>query len=898
MNLRHLFDRGRRRLRHLLHRAELEREMDEEMRFHLEMEIHDGVARGMTPEAARLAALRDFGEAGRHKEDARRELGLRLWDDLVQDARFTARTLARRPAFTAVAALTLAVGIGTTTAVFSLANWILLRPVPGVRSPDDLVVVRFQQDALQGGISLTNLDDLREGAPALSALAGIARVSLQSRIAGGAAREIDGEVVTDDYFELLGAPPFRGRYLLPEELGATGGIHAVIVSHHLWRTVFASAPDIVGSRFGLNGSDFTVVGVAPESFRGFQRFGETDVWLAPSAYPHLYHQPELDVAERRVTLFSDLVGRVRPSASVAAVEEQLQRGADRLVESFPVENAIYAELRPTVFEGVGLPAHARQHIGTTLRLLLRIVMLVLVIACANVANLLLFRAVHRRGEMAMRRALGGSAGRLLRQHVVEGTALSLLGAGAGLLLALALGRMLQGRVFLGLPAIEQIGIDWRVLGFGLLIALATGPVFGSIPLLGAAGSEVLPRLKGASRATTGKGSGLRAAFTVVQIAASIVLLVAALLLTRTLQNLQRVDPGFDADGLLLFALDPRPQGYSDERVRGLRQQIVDAAGQDNRIESVSISATIPFSGVSATFRYATDADPDRPSIQVETFFISPEYFRTLRIPLLSGRTLTSAEANIAGGAAAGEAVVLSRETALRLFGDVNAVGKPMVVRGFRESTAATVVGVVEDVRTFELRDEPGPAVYRPIAAAWSPSMWVAVRTALPRAQAEVAVRDIVERIDPALPFRTVELLSEGIQQGISEEILFARLLRLLALLATGLAAVGLYALVSYSVAQRTREIGIRIAVGARSGSVMRLVSRQSAALVAVGTVLGWLGAVTMSRVLASRLFGVEPLSPPAYLLAAAALLLVAVIASVVPAHAATRVDPVRALRAE
>lgn len=817
----------------------------------------------------------------------------------LQDLRYAARALRRSPGFALVAVLTLALGIGANTTIFNIANWVLLRPIPGIADPEELAVVQFQKDdGNSTGISYPNLVDLREAAPALSGLVGSAPASLQVSAENAEPLSLFGEAVTGGYFRVLGVRPQHGRWFLPEELGPGSEARVAVISDRLWHSFFEADPGVVGRTLRLNGSTFTIVGVAPKGFHGTERLGDTDVWLPGPTYPVVRHMSGLMLDDRGAGMFMNVVGRLRPGASLELAQEQLQLAMRRLVEGYPEANDIYGEYRPTVFSGIGIPIFLREQIGGTMRLLMGIVALVLLIACANVANLLIFRGVRRRGETAVRRALGASWNRLLRQSLVEGVLLALLGGAGGVLVAIWLTDLFRGFSLLGLPPLEEVGVDWRVLGFALLVSIATGIFFGIVPAAMAQREDLVSNLKESSRTETGRGARLRGALTVVQLTASMALLVGALLLARTLHNLSRVDLGFDAEEVLTFSVNPEPQGYSPEQVRALRDRLLDRVGEIPGIESVSLIADAPFSRISTGIRVrAGGGDAAREPLDPNVLWIAPDYFTTLGIPLLAGRDFTRAEYN-ASPESAPDGVVISRNLAIRLFGEENPLGKRVIEDAYEGPVTYQVIGVAADTRTTGLRNAPDPLVYRPLAAAWNDRVAIMVRSARPDAETETAVREAVSEIDSSLPFFRVETLSESVRGYMAEERLFSRMIGLLALLAAVLAGVGLYSVIAYSVAQRTREIGIRMALGAESGRVVGLVAREAGGLVIAGAVIGTAAAAGFSRLLESRLFGVEPLDPAIYFVAGILFLLVTLAASTIPARAATRVDPMVALRAE
>ncbi|MGD8276653.1 MAG: ADOP family duplicated permease [Gemmatimonadota bacterium] len=888
------------RLRTLMFRSSEERAMDEEMRFHLEMEAEKLRGQGYAAEEAWRRARLAFGGVERMKEEVRDARGTRLLEDVWSDVRYGVRTLLRSPVFTGVAVLTLALGIGATTGIFSLANWLLLRPVPGVADPGRVAVVHFQKEAGRWtGISAPNFEEVRAEVGAFSSLTGYTRMGVQASAPDVPATTLVGEVVIGDYAGTLGLAPERGRWFVADELEKEPAALVAVISDGLWRSLFAAAPTAVGATLQMNGLDFMIVGIAPEGFRGSERLGDTDVWLPAPTYPLLRHIEGWSVADRERGLFREILGRLRPGASAELARVQLGSVVDRLVAEWPEANGIYAEFRPVVFPGIGLAPYMRPYTERTMRLLLGVVGVVLLIACANAANLLLLRGAGRRGDVALRRALGATGGRLVRQHLVEALLLALGGGAVGVLVASQFALFFRGQRLFGLPPISSVGIDGRVLLFALLASIATGVTFGILPAIVARGRDFRPEMGTWSGTAGGRGTArLRGVFTVIQVGASIALLVGALLLSRTLLNLNRVDPGFDPDGLLLFGVSPQEQGYTSAGAHALQSRILDALSGHPGVRSVSVASSTPFADLYAILRLrSAEAPPDTPPVEADVFFISPDFGATLGVPQLAGRSFTAAESFGAAGAS-GDGLVLSRTAAQRLFGDDDPLGRTVIEEQYRGAATRTVIGVVDDVRVSDLRAAPGPVVYQPLAAAWQSAFFVVVRTTMPRRDAEAAVRGVMARLDASLPFFQVESATESIERNTAEDRLVTRLVALLAGLAGALAAIGLYGVVASSVARRRREIGIRMALGAGRGTVIGSIARETGVLVGVGIVVGVAGAWSLSRVLASRLFGVQPLDPIAYGMAAALFMLVALAAAAGPARTATRVDPVRTLRSE
>ena len=886
----------RERGRALLFRRSEERDMEEELSFHLDQEIEKNLRVGLSPTEARRRALVAFGGVDRFAEQVREARGVQPLENALRDVRFGLRRLRREPGLTAAAVLSLAVGIGATTTVFAHANWLLLRPVPGVAAVDELVIVSFEDEPGQPtGVSHPNLEDLRAATPALAGLVAEQSAPLQGVAPEGSPFTLTGRVVEGDYFGVLGVRPALGRFFTSEERSPAAAGDVVVISDRIWSQQFGRAPDVIGKVLRLNAETYTVVGVASASFRGVERIAEVDVWLPPAAYGRVRHT-EMDVSDRGRRIFFNVIGRLARGASSRDAQEQLRAASRALIEQYPDENGIFESHPPTVYPGIGLEVLLREPTARTLRLLMGVVAVLLLLAAANVANLLLFRGVSRQPETSMRRALGASAGRLIQQQVTEGLLLSLLGGVAGVGAALVLGRSFQGQSLLGLPALQGVAIDWRVVGFGLGGALAAGLLATSIPAVVAVRSSLLAASRRSDRSGSGYSAAARGALTVVQIAASLTLLVGATLLVRTVRNLGRVELGFEPEAVISFSYNAAPQGYDAEAGRALDRGLLERVRAVPGVERASVASE----GPTTSFNGLRILSPDRPDepIDVRGFAVSADYFSTLGIRLLAGRAFTTEEEHAPLAEAAG--VVLSAAAASALFGEpvTAAVGRVVEIPGSRGGGTFVVVGVSADFRAQGVRRPPTLAVHLPLGAAWHTGRQVFLRTALPRDETELAVTRAMREIDPGIPFNRVATLSENVRQSIAEERLMAKLLGLFSLLAAALAGMGLYSVIAYSVARQKREIGIRMSLGARRAQVVGLVVRSSVGLVVIGLAAGIGGGYALSRLLASRLFGVTPLDTPTYGIAAGAFMLVALVASLLPASAAARVDPIETLKAE
>ena len=890
-------------LRAFMRRDAVEHDLDKEMRFHLEMEIEKNIRDGMDGAQARRRALVSFGGVQAHKEAVRDERGTRVLEDLAADFRYGIRSLRRRRGFAIIAVLTVALGIGATTAVFGLANWIILRPVPGVRDANELVTVEFQkQPGKMIGVGSATIADLARGTPALSGLAGHAPLSaVQVAMAGAGALSLAGDVVTGDYFGVLGVRPRLGRFFGPAELNPSLETRTIVISDRLWRDMFGEARDVIGQTMRINGGTFTIIGVAPPPFRGTERIGKVDVWFSPGVYTFLRRMriaAGSGMADRGNRTFRELIGRLHPGATPAAAEAQLRHVMSGLVATYPKDLELLTAYRATVTPEIGLMPFDRERIESTMRLLLGIVSLVLVLACANTANLLLFRGLRRRPEFAVRRALGASTSRLFRQHVVEGITLGTLGGASGILVALVLSRVFQGEQLLGYTPVEGIPLDQRVLGFSVGVAIGAGLLFGFVAAWCGQGRDFLAHLKEATRSGTSSGGQLRGALTIVQVAASLALVITALLLAQTLRNLRRVDLGFEPHDVFAFNVDPHPQGYSADRLRAFRRTLLDRVGSRPGVQSVAATMAGPFAGATSSRNDVGPANFEGkkwPIPDIGVAYVSSGFFSAVGIRLLAGRDFTSVETD-ADSAHRSDAVIISAALARQLFGNETPLGKIFRQRSFDGAVQRRVVGIVGDTRLSSLRGAPEAVLYEPLSAAFQTNVGLIVRSHRPRRDVEALVRATVAEIDPALPISRSEMLTESIARSISAERVFAHLIGILAMLAVILAAVGLYSVIAYAVAERTREIGIRMALGARAATIVTMVVRQAGRVIVAGLLIGVALAVGVSRTLESRLFGVAPVDTITYVVSAALLVVLGAIASAQPARVATRVNPVDALR--
>ena len=669
--------------------------------------------------------------------------------------------------------------------------------------------------------------------------------------------------------------------------------------------MLAADPDVVGRSVTVNGLHALVTGVAPPGFRGTERLGDLDVWLPATAQWAIGHFPNdvpTPLHTRRQKIFDQLVGRLAPGVTIGQARAQLQSVSATLAQQFPEENERWREAPPTIHAADGVPGAAREYVHRILNILMGLAALVLVLTCANVANLLLSRGVTRRGEVAVRRALGGSRGRLIGAQLMECVLLSVAAGAVGLLLAISLASLFHGMTLPGstpwLPdaGIRHFNLDWRVIGFTELVALLAGIVAGILPGVVNTRVNLAQSLKGAG--TTGViGRGhLRGGLVAVQLAISVALLVTALLLVRTVRNFGRVPIGFDANRVAAFTVWPPYSGLSRQESQGVLARAVSQVRSIPGVESAALTSYTPFSFAIGDVVQRQGATSSDPAARVVSTWVGPGYFQTMGISLLVGRGFAEREAFVTTPRGSEVVAVISASHARALFGTVHAVGR--VVRNENGSRSYRVIGVAPDTRWSSLLSESEPApLYQPLLS-FVEGGTILVRSRLPMSQLLPAVERAVATVAPSVPAFNGERMSDKIARSVSEQRLLARTLSAFTLLAVMLAGIGLYAMVAFSVAERTREMGIRMALGARAGKVVAMVVGRTLKLGIGSLALGIAGAVGLSRVVASQLYGVSPLDVVSYGLAVSVLFVVVLVASAVPARRATEVDPVVALRAE
>jgi putative ABC transport system permease protein len=872
----------------LFRRSRMEGEMDEELGAHIQNRAEDLIRSGISsPEAERRARL-EFGGYQKFKEECREALGAHLFETLRQDVRFALRMLRKSPGFAAVAILSLGLGIGANTAIFSVVNAVLLRPLPYAK-PGRLVFVPESnpKQGLSGfGMSYPTLMKLQEGNRVFSSITGFATHSLVLTGRGEPA-EVRTVVVTLDFFSVLGATPLLGRTFVPED-GQRGAAPVAILSENLWRSRFEADPKIDGSSVTLDKRAYTVIGVMPASFRS-PFFNETElVWIP------LAQDPEFSVWMTRPPQehWMPAIARLRPGVTFAQARSELNIVSARLASQVPTENGWQLRIEPLQQTIVG---DAR----SPLLLLLCAVGLVLLIACANIANLLLTRATARAKEIAVRVALGAHKWRIARQLLTESAILGILGGVAGLLLAYWGVSTLTFLLPPGLPQFHSIRVDVPVLVFALILSLAASLIFGLAPVLFAAGSDPQTNLREGARAGEARASERARRFlAVAEIALAMVLLIGAGLLLRSFAHLTSVRPGFETDHVVKAMVSlPQFQYSTPQQWTAFSSQLMTRLQAQPGLQDSACAAPLPIVDAGVSLPFTIVGNPPRAASAAtiaDYATVSPEYFRVIEIPLVRGRFFNDSDSPSAPAVA-----LISETLAKRYFPNQDPLGRQLIF-GFppHGNVSREIVGVVGDVHDVSLGKKPGPMMYVPFAQAPLWGCEVVVRSSLSSSAVVAAIRTTTQGIDKNLPVTDITTFPDAIRASVAQPRFRTLLLGLFAVIALMLAAVGIFGVISYSVTRRTHEIGIRLALGAYPRNVLRMVIRDAMLLAGAGILIGMAGALAVTRVLGTLLFEVKPTDPPTFATMAAALLLVALAACYIPARRAMRVDPMVALRYE
>lgn len=874
----------------IFRRRAIDRDLDAEIRSHMEMAIADRITAGEDPVAARLAAMKEFGNTLQAAEEARqvwRGRFVAVAVDLWQDARFGVRMLIKNPTFSLVVIAMLSLGIAGNAAVFSLFKGLALKPLPGVQDSSSLaVMLNHTANRRPIGVSLPDYRDIKRHDQAFVDLAASSMI-FASLGRGADAERVMAELVTGNYFQALGVQAQLGRTLLPSDDVAAGQHAVAVIGESLWQRNFGADPAIVGKTLHLNGQPLTIVGVAAPGFNG------TVVSMVSDVFAPIMMQPQLSPPSRleaRGVFGMMTIGRLKPGVTVEQAAAQTRVLAAQLEASAPIANFTR---RTTVVPIWQSPFGAQTYWLPAIAVLGGMGLLILLVVCANVANLVLVRGVSRGGELAVRVALGASRTRLVRLLVVENLVLAIPGALAGVALASAILPFIAQRTANAAPSRIYLdtSVDGYVLAFALVLSCGCALVFGLVPALRTSRIELTSLMNEVSPRAASRGT-LRALLVVSQVAASVVLLVGASLVLRSYAAARHADGGFDARNVTALAVDLQPAGYDSARGQVVIERLLDALAAEPAFESASLALNVPLSLVDGASRaitiegYAPRADEDMIFLYN---IVAPDYFRTLRIPLAAGREFARTD-----DADAPAAVIVNETLARRMWqSPENAIGKRI-----RSGTGEwrSVVGVARDVKYSRLSEEPRPFVYFPLQ-----QMYVSALTIHARARGELPAalrraRDHVLAIDPVIPITRSTSVAEQSSVALSVYELGAGALTMFGLITIVLAAIGIYGLVAYTVKQSTQEIGIRMAIGARRSDVIRTFMGRGAGLAGVGAAIGLAGALAMSRSLGAVLYGISAQDTVAFAAGTAVVMVIALAATLVPAWKASQMDPLTTLR--
>ncbi len=884
-----LWSRLRSWVRATLWPSRMESGMDAELKFHIEAYAEDLVRSGLPRQEAMRRARLEFGGIERAKEECREARGVTFFESLAQDLRYGLRMLRKSPGFTAVAVLTLALGIGANTAIFSVVYAVVLKPLPYANSEQlfNVFEVQPQQGVTGTGWSYANFAELREQNSVFSEMAGSQhhQLTLTGR---GEPSVVNTSVVTAELFSAFGEKPLAGRVFFSDD-GKPGAPPVVILSENLWRGSFGADPSLIGSSINLDKRSYTVIGIMPSAFRFPQLTESEQLWI-PLVQDPLFGS----WMERRGGHWLQVTGRLKPGVSVTQAQTELDAISARIAKAFPAENGGWG------IRMVPLQEMIVENAKTPLLVLLGAVGLVLLIACANIANLLLTRATSRAREIAVRTALGAGRARIVRQLLSETAVLGLLGGVTGIALAYWGVQGLSALLPSSLPRVNAIRVDNLVMGFALLLSAIASCAFGLAPALFAANSDLQSSLRegGGRSGESRERRRARSFLAAGEIALAMVLLVAAGLLLRSFSKLTSVSPGFDVRHIVKADISlPQFQYSTPQQWTAFSDELLARIQAEPGLQDSAVAVPRPIADgcVNLAFDIVGSSPLSAGASRTASYVsVSPDYFRVMGIPLLSGRFFDRRDI-----LSSPRVTLISKTMARLYFPNQDPLGKQLIF-GFPPGSGAMreIVGIVGDVRDVSLGQDPGPMMYVPYAQApfWGAN--VVVKSTLSPSSVAAAIRQEVQKMDKDLPVTDVETMPDIMETSLAQPRFRTFLLGVFAAMALVLAATGIFGVISYSVSCRTNEIGIRVALGASRSSILSMVLRESLVLTFAGMALGVPCALAASQLLGHLLFNVSANDPATLAAVACTLAAVATLAGYIPARRAMRVDPMVALRYE
>jgi macrolide transport system ATP-binding/permease protein len=873
-------------------RKRRETDLDDEIAYDLALEAEERIRSGATPQEAQHASRRDFGNVGLLKEGIRETWGWTSIERLGRDIRYSWRTLRNSPLFATMAVLSLALGIGANASIFSVINAILLRPLPGVERASEVFSLNNKVSS-SIPLPLVSYPDYRDFRDRNSVLTGLAAIGFVPASVGlkGNCQRLFGYTVSGNYFEVLGIKPLAGRLIQPEDDKVRGGHPVIVLSYAGWQKRFGGDLNIVGTKMQVNGREFTVLGITPQGFFGTELFFAPDVFFSISMQKALEGEGGNDLDRRSARGFFS-VGRLKPGVSMARAESALDAIGRQMAQEYPQEDGgMQVKLAPPGLAGAFLRKPIIQFAGA----LFGVSCLVLLVACVNLASMLLARAGDKRKETAIRLALGAGRGVLIRQLLTENLMVALAGGAGGALLALWITSGLAAwHPPVDIPMVVNVPVDFRVFLFALLVSTFTALLFGLLPAFQATKTDLVPALKNEAVAARFRHWHLRDYMVAAQVSMSVLLLFCSVLVVKSLQRSLDAPIGFEMQGLATVSFDLNMQGYDEPRGRDFQKRILEKVRQLPGVESAALAdnfpltLTVPWSGVYVEGKPV----PKRADLPNAYFFaVSPDYFKTMRTHLISGREFEDRDQQ--GGQ---RVAIVSSSFASELLDGGNPLGR-------RFSTGPTekpieIVGVVETGSYYKL-NEPGRAFWTPLAADYKSKASLVVRTrTVPPQSVLPAIRAMVNEIDPAMALFSTGSMEDQLAWTFFPPRIAAIALSAFGVLALVLATTGIYGVMAYAVSRRTREIGIRMAIGATQARVLASVARSAGILIGTGLVLGLGMALLAGGFLEHILYGVKPSDPVTFAIVFALMLGIGGAATFIPARRATRIDPTQALRQE
>ena len=889
-------------LRNWRQRRRADEQLDDEVRGYAEMLADEKIKQGMSAGEARREARMETGGIEQVKEQVREVRAGHFLDTFWQDIRNGARMLRKSPGFTAVAVLTLALGIGANTALFSMVDWLMLRPIPGVKSSVHLayVIADTKTGRHDNALSYPNFVDVRNQTSSIfSYVAGIQPFQMDGLNADGKTLQIWTNYVTGDYFEMLGIQPALGRFILPSEGKVAGADPVLVLSYAYWQTHFGGDPNVIGKKVAVNGQPVTIIGVAPKGFHGALAILDVQGYLPMSMVSDTLLTKEDFFSNRKSESDMLVIARLKPGVSLAAAQPVLKVVAQRMAQQYPkVDDWVSIRAAKLTSAPPGASANPGQPLVVIANLFLFLAGMVLLLACVNVANLQLVRAGARSREMAVRAALGAGRGRLMRQVLTESNLLALLGCAGGILLGIAGSRVLSSlNLGTAVPIVLDFSFNWRVFSYALAAAVLTGILAGFVPALRGSRGNLSEVLHEGGRTATGGRQRLRTALVVAQVAGSLMLLIVAGLFVRSLQNVQHTDLGFDPSHVLNITMDPHQAGYNATKGEEFFHDLITRVHSLPAVHSASIAGSIP----TGLYNYGAELkiagyQPSKGEgpIFVGENAVSPGYFETMRIPLIAGRDFLDSDESSAQHVA-----VINEAMAQKFWPGQNPIGREFTIVD-DPAHPVQVVGVAKNSDTGDISERPSPYIYLPFAQKYVTPATLQVRTKGAPEQMAHGIVGLIQSMEPAMPTYDVQTMTRSLYSlnGLMLYQLGAGLAGALGILGLILAIVGVYGVVSYAASQRTHEIGVRMALGAQPAQVLKMIFRQGLVIVGMGLGAGILAALGMSRMVGSLLVGVGGADPLTYSAVSVVLTAVALAACYLPARRAMRVDPMVALRYE